>query len=128
MKKETLVWFNQAKIHFSDAIFMYENRRYSGAVYFCHQALEKILKAAIVEKANKIPPKSHALEYLLKLSKLKPEQTEWSIALAEITRHFWQVRYGDYRQYKFTTRQKVEPTINFTKLIFLWVKKQLDNI
>jgi len=52
MKKETVIWFEQAEEHYSDAMFMYENSRYSGSVFFCHQALEKILKAAIVEFAN----------------------------------------------------------------------------
>jgi len=46
MKEETKLWFEQAEEHFSDAIFMYENHRFSGAVFFCHQALEKILKAS----------------------------------------------------------------------------------
>lgn len=128
MKKEAKIWFDQAEEHFSDAIFMYENGRYSGAVFFCHQALEKILKAAIIEFANQIPPKSHALEYLLKKSKLQVEEKDWPELLAEITRHFWRARYSDYRRFEYTTKEKVLPTVNSTKKIYLWVKQQLKNI
>lgn len=128
MKEEVKIWFDQAEEHFSDAIFMYENSRYSGAVFFCHQALEKILKAAIVEFTNQAPPKSHALEYLFSLTTLKPQKNKWPELLAEITRHFWRVRYGDYRKYKYTSKEKVVSTIDSTKTIYLWVKKQLKNI
>lgn len=127
MKEEVEVWFEQAEEHYSDAIFMYENSRYSGAVFFCHQALEKILKAAIVGFAHQAAPKSHALEYLFSLTTLKSPKKNWPEILAEITRHFWKVRYGDYRKYKYTSKEKVEPTIISTKEIYLWVKKQLEN-
>ena len=127
MKEETKIWFEQAEEHFSDALFMYENSRFSGSVFFCHQALEKILKASIVEFANQAAPKSHALEYLFSLTKLKPLKKDWLIILAETTRHFWRVRYGDFRKYKYTTKDKVEPTVKSTKTIYLWVKKQLEN-
>lgn len=106
MKEETKIWFEQAEEHYSDAMFMYENSRYSGSVFFCHQALEKVLKAAIVEFANEAAPKSHALEHLLSLSKIKPLEKKWSNDLAEITRHFWRVRYGDYRKIQIYFKRK----------------------
>lgn len=127
MKPEANVWLEQAEEHFSDAMFMYENSRYSGAVFFCHQALEKILKAAIVEFTHKVPPKSHALEYLFAKSELTPQEKDWPEKLADITRHFWRVRYGDYRRFVYVSKNKVEPTIISTKQIFLWVKQQLEN-
>ncbi|TAL41280.1 MAG: HEPN domain-containing protein, partial [Methylovulum sp.] len=62
MKEETKPWLLQAKEHYDDALYLYDGSRYSMAVYCCHQALEKILKAAIVEFANQIPPKIHNLD------------------------------------------------------------------
>jgi len=38
----------------------------------CHLAIEKLLKAKVQEISGKVPPKTHDLIYLLKLSKLEP--------------------------------------------------------
>lgn len=53
MKDEVKIWFSQAEEHFADMILLYKNRRYSLTVYCAHQALEMILKAAIVAFAIK---------------------------------------------------------------------------
>jgi len=76
MKDEAKFWLKQAKEHYEDALYLYKGRRYSMAVYCCHQALEKMLKAAIVEFAQKAPPKSHNLDALARLTKLLFPQ-EW---------------------------------------------------
>ena len=64
MKKETQPWLSQSEEHLKDAVYLFEGGRYSATVYYCHQALEKILKASIVEFKNKVPPKIHQLERL----------------------------------------------------------------
>lgn len=52
MKKETKVWFDIAEEDFKDMIIMKKARRYRGAVFFGQQAVEKIIKAYIVEYKN----------------------------------------------------------------------------
>lgn len=123
MKEETQSWFLQAEEHYQDALYLYQGSRYSLSVYSCHQALEKILKAAIVEFAGKLPSKSHNLDALAKESTLALP-SDWYEELAEITRHFWRVRYPDFQKYSYTSREKVEPTISKTKEIYLWIKKK----
>lgn len=124
MKEETKLWFEQAEENISDAMYLYKGSRYSATVYFCHQALEKILKACIIEFKNKIPPKIHQLDKLahdtsLKFSKESLEK------LAETTRHFWRIRYPDFRAFVYTDKKIVDPTYQFTLKIYQWIKKKL---
>ena len=121
MKEETQPWLLQAEEHYQDAFYLYEGSRYSLAVYSCHQALEKILKAAVVEFANQLPPKSHNLDALAKESSLE-FPPGWHEDLAEITRHFWRVRYPDFQKYVYTSKEKAEPTVSKTREIYLWIK------
>lgn len=124
MKKETLLWVKQAKEHYKDALYLFKGCRYSSTVFMCHQALEKILKAAVLKFAGKVPAKIHQLEAIAKEAKLKlPEG--WDENLAEVTRHFWRVRYPDFRKYTYTNRKSAEPTVKITKEVFKWVLQKL---
>ena len=50
---------------------MLDARRYVYVIFMCHLAIEKVLKAIITEKTNKIPPKTHDLIYLLGTGRVK---------------------------------------------------------
>jgi len=125
MKEETKLWLDQAKEHLDDAIYLYDGSRFSLCVYSCHQALEKILKAAIVELKNTIPSKIHNLDALASETGL-PFPEKWNEDLAEITRHFWNVRYPDFQKFTYTTKDKIEPTFIKTKEIFQWILTKLN--
>lgn len=106
MKSEAKLWFDQAKEHFDDMVYLYKGRRYSMSVYCAHQALEKILKAVIVENIHMTPPKIHNLDALARQTKLDfPDP--WYEDLAEITRHYWRIRYPDFQQFVYVTLEKV---------------------
>ena len=65
MKKITQKWIEFAKKDIRDAEILFKGRSYEGSIWHCHQALEKILKAIIVEKDKRIP-KIHDLPRLSK--------------------------------------------------------------
>lgn len=125
MKEEATSWLLQAKEHYDDMVYLYDGHRYAMSVYCCHQALEKILKAAIVEFVQKPPSKIHNLDALARQTTLTFTETQLE-DLAEITRHFWRVRYPDFQQYAYTTKDKVQPTIDKTKELYLWIFKQFN--
>ena len=125
MKPETNNWLMQAKEHYQDMEYLYKGSRYSMAVYCAHQALEKILKAAIVELAGTAPPKMHKLDELAKLSGLRMPGL-WPEDLAEITRHFWRVSYPDFQTYTYSSKVKVKPTIYKTREVYLWISERLN--
>ena len=118
-------WLKQAQTHYDSMIYLYDGRRYSMAVYCAHQTLEMIIKAAIVEYGNVTPPKIHKLDELARQTTLIITP-EWYEDLAEITRHFWRVRYPDFQQYIYTSKEKVAPTIEKTKEVYQWILAQLN--
>jgi len=125
MKKETKLWLKQADEHFKDALYLFEGSRYSACVFFSHQALEKILKACVVEFVGKVPSKIHQLDRIAKEAKLKLPKG-WDEDLAEITRHFWKVRYPDFRRYVYTNKKAAEPTIKKMEEVYKWILNKLD--
>ncbi len=125
-EQEINLWLEQAKEHWQDANWLLEGGRYSLCLYSCHQTLEKILKAAIVRFKNQVPPKGHQLENLARHSGIKLPKESWNEDLAEITRHFWRVRYPDFQQMIYTSKEKVMPTYDKTKEIYLWLVKELS--
>ncbi len=127
MKDETRNWILQAEEHFTDAEYMYAGSRYSMCVYCYHQSLEKILKAAIVERVDKLPSKIHNLDQLARETGLKFNEQDFE-DLAEITRHFWRVRYPDFQKYMYTNKESVEPTVVNSRKIYLWVSQQLKQV
>ena len=125
MKQETNNWILLAKDHYENAVYLLAGSRFSLSVYCAHQALEMVLKAAIVEFAKKAPPKIHKLDELARLSKLDLPK-KWYEDLAEITRHYWKVRYPDFRQHVYTNKEIVAPTIEKMKEVYLWILSKLN--
>lgn len=129
MKVDTKVWYEQAEEHIKDAVFCLDGARYGLSLYCYHQALEKMLKAAIVEFTDKIPPKSHQLDFLLKETKLAVDDAQWFEELAKITQHFWRVRYPDIRLTKaYSSKEKIKVIVKHFEEVYLWVKNKLKNI
>ena len=64
MKKDTRDWVLLAEEDLKDAKIMYENKRYAKACYFAQQAIEKYLKAFLIEN-NKFDIKRHRTHNLV---------------------------------------------------------------
>lgn len=102
------------------------NWSYQLCVLHCHQAIEKILKAAIIEKGQEIR-KIHDLVKLLTDSGLKitPQFEEY---IKELNSHYQPPRYPDIPQrgpiFRYD-RKFAQYHFNKTKEIFLWIQKKL---
>lgn len=72
-------WLYQAEYDLETAKSLYRSRRYIYTVFMCHLAIEKALKAFVVKKTEKAPPKTHNLISLLKLGNvvLTTEQVKY---------------------------------------------------
>jgi HEPN domain-containing protein len=64
-------WFKSANYDILTAKAMLRSKRYIYVIFMCHLAIEKLLKGIVAQKINKIPPKTHDLYLLLKLSKIQ---------------------------------------------------------
>jgi HEPN domain-containing protein len=74
LKKEVKNWLDSATYDLESAEHMYNAGRYVYTIFLCQLALEKILKSKVEEITGKVPPKTHNLRYLVKLSGLEPPE------------------------------------------------------
>ncbi len=119
-------WSATSKQDFESAEILFENKKYSHALFFCHLSIEKILKALIVRKTHVAPPLIHDLVRLA-------EKTDLTLSdklkenLAEISSFNIQARYDDYKLsfYKKAKKRFAAKYITMTKEILIWLNKQL---
>ncbi|HCS78698.1 TPA: DNA-binding protein [Patescibacteria group bacterium] len=97
--------------------------RYHHALFFCHLAVEKMLKSVYVTKIGNVPPPLHNLLLLTDKAKIKlPEATLEQ--LREINTFNVEARYDDYKLkfYKKATKDFSEKWFSVTKKLLLWLK------
>lgn len=124
MKKETKVWFDLANDDYQNSLLLWDNHRYAGAVFYSQQSIEKILKAFIVEFKNKLPPKTHRIEFLINESGLDIGEVD-NPDVTELSKAYIRVRYPDLNKQYYTSRERVQPLIIMTKKLYLWIKNKL---
>ena len=72
MRPQTKTWIGLAENDLALAKDLLKKKgRYYYAAHFCHQALEKMLKAVIAERTSAIPLPTHNFKLLLDQSGLK---------------------------------------------------------
>jgi len=125
MKKETELWLKFAEESYEDALYNWEGHRYGNTCFCCQQALEKILKAILVEKGIR-PPKVHDLMRLARLAKLKIDK-EQAEELRAMTRHYFTVRYPDLNKELYRDRLATKKSLEKMKEFYQWFKKKLEN-
>ncbi len=92
MRPEAELWWTQSKRDFRTARNCHASRDYYAAVFFCHQAVEKALKAAVVELARELPPRTHNL---LQLGERLKTSKRIRGFLMELTPEYVITRYPD---------------------------------
>jgi HEPN domain-containing protein len=72
MRKDFTEWITQADYDYDTARIMRQSGRNFYAVFMCHMAVEKALKALVFQSTGDIPPKTHNLFWLLSKIEVKP--------------------------------------------------------
>jgi len=118
-------WRNGAQRSFSTAKYLYEGKKYSDCLFFCHLTLEKILKGLVVERTKTHAPYIHKLVDLAKIAKVKlnKEQLDY---LSRITEFNIVGRYDAFKYafYKKCDKKYTEKYFNISKELYLWLKKE----
>ena len=65
MKPEVQEWLHQAEYDYEDAEYLIPGERFPKAVFCCHLAVEKGLKALYLHHFNNQPPRTHNLDFLI---------------------------------------------------------------
>lgn len=128
MKKKTKTWLELAT---NDLALAKELLGRKGKVYyaahFCHQAIEKLLKAIISEHTNEIPLPSHNFKILLDQAKLRNIPEDKKRFIFTLTPHYIGTKYPEdiNKLYKQYTRNFVKKLYQETQGVFEWLKAYL---
>jgi HEPN domain-containing protein len=125
MKKKTQTWVKLAENDLSLAkeLLVNKSRAYYSA-HFCHQAIEKILKAVISEKTDKIPLPTHNFQILLDQAGLKDIPLKKKQFIFSMMPHYIGTKYPEdiAKLYKSYTKSFVTKLFNNTNEVFQWLK------
>jgi HEPN domain-containing protein len=129
MKPQTETWLEMAEndLAFAREVLQHGQRPFYAA-HFCHQSVEKLLKAIVQERSEDTPPRTHNFTILIKHAgiDLPPEKEEILLSLAP---HYLATRYPEdisrlYRQY---TDDYVRNLLSRTEELFSWLKTGLTS-
>ncbi|HVC35583.1 MAG TPA: HEPN domain-containing protein [Chloroflexota bacterium] len=70
MRADTRNWVDSAEYDWVTARELLTAGRYVYVVFFCHLAIEKLLKAHVAEVTNSLPPRTHDLVSLIRTAGL----------------------------------------------------------
>lgn len=127
MKPETKTWIKIAKEDHEIAQEMWDAKRYIYAIMFYQQAVEKILKAYIVEVIDKLPKKTHDIDLLLKDAKLDIKELKIE-NMKDVSLAFIRTRYEDLSRQYYSKKTTVQPLITKAETIYLWIENKLKNL
>ena len=118
-------WMNASVEAFDTAKVIFEGGRYVHALFFCHLAIEKMLKAFVVKRTKDHAPYDHNLIKLAENAGVKFSDQDMD-TIAEINTFNIEGRYDDYKLkfYKKATKLYAEKYFDEVKRIMLWLKEQ----
>lgn len=128
MKEKTKTWLELAV---NDLALAKELLRRKSKVYyvahFCHQAVEKLLKAVISERTNEIPAPTHNFKILLDQANLRDIPEDKKKFIFGLMPHYIGTKYPEdvTKLYKRYTKIFVQRLYGQTKETFKWLKAYL---
>lgn len=124
MKKETEYWLETAEYDFDTAKAMFRTRRYLYVIFMCHRCLEKMLKGCVVEFTDVFPPRTHNLDMLLEVSRLKLPN-DISDFVLKLSSQSVPTRYPkDLKQF---TKSQAQDYLQQTERVLLWLRQKLTS-
>ena len=119
-------WMRQADYDLETAEYMFQGGRRFYAVFMCHLAVEKGLKALFETKLNRLPPKTHNLVYLASEAGVQPE-AEVGTFLVRLGEASIPTRYPDSIDLlqKEYTPEVTRGIVDQARATLQWIKTQL---
>ena len=127
IKEHIKYWLDSADHDWDTVQSLFSAAKYDWCLFIGHLVLEKILKALYVQaNDNQLPPKTHNLVKLARLSKLDLSM-EQEILLDEVNDFNLEVRYPQYKSefYKRCTRKFSADYYQKINEMIIWLKSQI---
>lgn len=121
-------WFKSSEYDITTAQAMLVSQRYLYVIFMCHLSIEKFLKGIVAQRINKIPPKTHDLYLLLKLSRVRVPTTYHKI-ISRLNEASIPTRYPEdiskiSRQYN---KKVASSYLKDTKDLIKWLKRNIKS-
>lgn len=129
--QEVTNWVNhlkqEAKEAQDTAVDLFKSRRYHFALFFCHLALEKSIKAIFLSRKKKFAPPVHDLIYLIKKLGISVNK-EIILRLTEINTFNIRTRYEDYKRefYKKATYDYTKKWLKITEELIFFLTRSCE--
>jgi len=119
-------WISEADEAFEVAGHLFDKKDFSYALFFCHLALEKILKAIYVLHKGEHAPPIHNLHRLSKLAGIKMNDAQIEILLLATSFNI-EARYPDIKRTfrKKCSKDYVQEQMISIRGLFSWLKKMM---
>ncbi len=123
IKKHIDYWTQSADADIDTAGILIKKKKYLHGLFFCHLAIEKIIKAHVANVTKQIPPKSHNLFRLLEKAGIEVENEKIEF-LGILMKYQLEGRYPDYNPH-IPDKKKVKEYLKETRETLSWLKKKL---
>lgn len=122
--EQVAYWKDTSLRDWETAESLYKLKRYDACLFFCHLAIEKILKGIIAEKTGEPAPYIHDLPHLAAIAELAVSE-EQKMDLRFISTFNIAGRYDNVKQefYKKCTKEYTEKNLAKGKKLYLWLEK-----
>ena len=120
-------WLEFAKSDMKNAEILFTHNSYKDSIWYCHQAIEKLLKA-ILSNQGKTVRKTHDLIGLLEETNVN-YQKSLSTFLEELNPYYIPTRYPEAGfTFKITySKTKARKIFLTTKEVFKWLRIELNH-
>jgi HEPN domain-containing protein len=126
MEKAINNWLKSSEYDIKTAESMFKSNRFLYVIFLCHLSVEKALKAIFISRTKKIPPKTHDLFYLIKLSNVDIPDIHRSI-VAHLNEASIPTRYPEdiSKLIKQYNKQVAKRYLKETKELLKWLRNQM---
>jgi hypothetical protein len=127
MRKEVEQWWKQAKRDLETADHCIRSQDYYACAFFCHQSVEKGLKAFYIEKKRASPGTTHSLIYLA--TEVDAPSRFYSF-LRQLTPIFVTTRYPDAAYglpYELYDEAIAREILEKSREVIQWIGSQIES-
>jgi HEPN domain-containing protein len=127
IKEQVSYWETGSTYDLETAQALFERDRYPYCLYFCHLALEKLLKALWVLQRKEHPPRMHNLVFLAEKASAELDGTVLDF-LAELNEFNLEARYPDLKRtlYLKADQKYTLYYLDKTREILNWLSRRLS--
>lgn len=126
IRKLVQYWTDGSDYDIKTSASLFQKKRYPYTLFFCHLAVEKLLKAIIVKESGGHAPFTHNLLFLSGTARLELSK-RFEQLLIELGKFNIEARYPDYTMnlYKIADAEYTRSYLSDTKEFLQWLKRHL---